>query len=261
VKTKFLCVASAVCAAAIVLMPVRAGAQWRYPYPPPGYYAGRDLTALRLMVTPREASVYVDGYYAGIVDDFDGVFQRLHLPPGEHEIVLYLDGYRTVHQKVYLTPDDTTKLRYTMEKNLAGEASEPPPAPPAAAPPPGQPMPGRPISRPPRRPYPPAYPPPPQSYPPPAPEPPQRYPAEPTPPSGSPSAVGSLVIRVQPAGAEILIDGDQWQGPEGDERLVIQLGEGSHHIEVRKDGYRTFSTDVQIHPGETAPLNVALTPR
>jgi len=119
------------------MWPTDASAQWRYPYPP-GYYAPRDLTAVRLLVTPREAQVYVDGYYAGIVDDYDGVFQRLHLPAGEHEIVLYLDGYRTVHQKVYLTPDDTYKLRYKMEKNLAGETSEPPPTAqgPGEAPPP-----------------------------------------------------------------------------------------------------------------------------
>jgi hypothetical protein len=120
---------------AAAFYPARADAQWRYP----GYYVQRDLTALRLLVKPTDAQVYVDGYYAGIVDDFDGLFQRLHLPAGQHEVVLYLDGYRTVHQKVYLTPDSTYKLRYTMEKNLAGETSEPPPTPPEppAAVPPG----------------------------------------------------------------------------------------------------------------------------
>src|SRR5438552_1906941 len=39
-----------------------------YPY---GYrYAARDAS-VRFDVKPNEASVYVDGYYAGIVDDFD----------------------------------------------------------------------------------------------------------------------------------------------------------------------------------------------
>jgi hypothetical protein len=41
------------------------------------------------MARPEEAAVYVDGFYAGIVDDFDGVFQKLLLPPGDHTIVLY----------------------------------------------------------------------------------------------------------------------------------------------------------------------------
>src|SRR6185436_1225026 len=48
-----------------------------------GGYAGNlssrsfdDDGALRIKVKPREASVYVDGYYAGKVDDFDGLLQK-----------------------------------------------------------------------------------------------------------------------------------------------------------------------------------------
>jgi hypothetical protein len=69
-----------------------------------------------------------------------------------------------------------------------------------------------------------------------------------------------LVIRVQPAGADILIDGDRWSGPDGDERLLLQVSEGTHHIEVRKSGYRSFAADVPIRRGETTPLNVSLPP-
>ena len=62
------------------------------PYPgfgyPPGVY-NDPAVAIRLQVTPRDASVYVDGYAAGVVDDYDGVFQRLRLVPGPHEIVIY----------------------------------------------------------------------------------------------------------------------------------------------------------------------------
>ena len=63
---------------------------------------------MRVLVTPREAAVYVDGFYAGIVDDFNDV-QPLPLPPGAHDIVLYLEGYRTVHQRAYLTPGSTVE--------------------------------------------------------------------------------------------------------------------------------------------------------
>src|SRR5262245_59539001 len=91
-----------------------------YPYPYPFRY--RDPgAAVRLEVKPRETEVYVDGYYAGIVDDFDGVFQRLRVPPGEHEITLYLDGYRTTTQKVYLEPDNTFRIKYDMERLGANE--------------------------------------------------------------------------------------------------------------------------------------------
>jgi len=71
--------------------------QWGYPPPYPYHSYRMDPGAsLRIEVKPQEAEVYVDGYYAGIVDDFDGVFQRLPVTPGEHEIELYLDGYRSV---------------------------------------------------------------------------------------------------------------------------------------------------------------------
>jgi hypothetical protein len=114
--------------------------QWGiYGYPPPYRYYNMDPGAsVRLEVKPKEAEVYVDGYYAGIVDDFDGVFQRLRVTPGEHEIELYLDGYKTVRQKVYLPVNDTFKIRYTMERLSAGEQPEArpqpinPPSPPQA---------------------------------------------------------------------------------------------------------------------------------
>jgi hypothetical protein len=50
-----------------------------------------------LQVIPRETEVFVDGYFAGRVDDFDGRFQRLHIQPGEHELTLCLDGLLLPH--------------------------------------------------------------------------------------------------------------------------------------------------------------------
>ena len=96
-----------------------------YPYP---YFPVYDDSAqVRLLVTPREAAVYVDGYYAGIVDDFDGAMQGLELSPGAHEITVFLEGYKTVHQKLYLTKRKSYKLRYALQPVAPGEASEAPP--------------------------------------------------------------------------------------------------------------------------------------
>src|SRR5262245_34087266 len=106
-----------------------------YGYPPYRAYRLDPGASLRLQVKPKEAEVYVDGYYAGIVDDFDGTFQRLSVTPGEHDIELYLDGYRTVHQKVYATARKTLNMKYAMERLGAGEQPEPRPQPPE--PPPG----------------------------------------------------------------------------------------------------------------------------
>jgi hypothetical protein len=67
-----------------------------------------DWGRLRLKVKPVEATVYVDGYYAGIVDEFDGVFQRLHLDPGPHRLEVRLDGYEPLTFEVLIQPDKTT---------------------------------------------------------------------------------------------------------------------------------------------------------
>ena len=80
-------------------------------------------------MTPKQAEVYVDGFYAGLADEFDGVFKRLHTTPGGHAITLHLEGYRTVTENIYASPDSTFKLRDTMEKLAAGETSEAPPLP------------------------------------------------------------------------------------------------------------------------------------
>ena len=91
------------------------------PYPYARLYYGasdRAPSALRIEVKPVEAEVYVDGYLAGSVDEFDGFFQRLNLAPGAHEVVLYLDGYRTIREKLYLSPGASYKLRRAMDLSL-----------------------------------------------------------------------------------------------------------------------------------------------
>jgi hypothetical protein len=108
--------------------------QIRYPYPGPyrgpyPYGPYRYDAELKLQVSPKEAEVYVDGYFAGVVDEFDGAFQRLHVVPGQHEIVVYLEGYRSIREKLYLGPNSSRKLERTMEKLAAGEPNEPKPEP------------------------------------------------------------------------------------------------------------------------------------
>jgi hypothetical protein len=95
-----------------------------YGYGPPAPPTG----SARLQVYPKDAAVYVDGYRAGRVDDFDGTFQRLNVEPGPHEITLFLPGYRTSTEKIYFAEGSTIKLRQTLEKLGPGETSTPPPA-------------------------------------------------------------------------------------------------------------------------------------
>jgi hypothetical protein len=78
--------------------------------------------------------------------------------------------------------------------------------------------------------------------------------------AGGPSdGFGSLSLRVQPADAEVLIDGEPWRGSLDNGALVLQLGAGTHHVEIRKDGYRSYLTDIPFANGQTRTLNVALT--
>ena len=117
-------------------------------YPPGPYqyrFAGPE-SHLRLVVTPKEASVYVDGYFAGHVDDYDGALQRLHVEAGPHEIVIYLKGHRSMREKLYLSPNATRKVSGTLEPLAAGEPDEaipvpanPPGAPSGGLPPPNDP--------------------------------------------------------------------------------------------------------------------------
>jgi uncharacterized membrane protein len=68
---------------------------------------------------------------------------------------------------------------------------------------------------------------------------------------------GTLSVRVQPADAEIAIDGERWEAPGG-ERMVVQLSAGTHRLEVRKNGYRTYTSTVSVRAGETTTLNISL---
>jgi hypothetical protein len=193
--------------------------------------AASGESAARIQVTPRQTEVYVDGTLAGIVDKFDGFSQRLRLTPGEHVIELYLDGHKPVSQTIRFVPGETYRIRHEMEPLPPGEAAPPRPAPR-----------GNPNGLPPQTPA--------------------AFDALGRPVAGGGNASGlpgsgTIAIRVQPADAVILVDGERWQS-SGD-RLDIQVTPGAHRIDVQKDGYQPFSTGVQVRAGEVSGLNISLT--
>ena len=213
--------------------------QW-YPYPhpgfgsPPGMYHNDGAVALRLQVTPRDASVFVDGYAAGVVDDYDGIFQRLRLVPGPHEIVIYHPSHRTLRQNIYYNPGSTHTIRHTLDRLMPGDIAEPQPVPRAMPAYPG--MPG-------------------------APGMPPGVESGRGPDVGSPDErAGTLALRVQPGDATVLVDGEPWRGPQTQDRIVIQLAEGTHRVRIEKSGFQTFAVDVDVRAGETTSFNVSLLP-
>lgn len=213
----------------------------RYPVPygwyPRYYEPGADL---RIQVTQRQAEVFVDGYYTGTVDDFDGALQRLRVPLGEHEITIYLDGYRPIRQKMLFRPGETYKIQETLQPLASGEPAEP------------RPSPSEPRRQDPRDPQDPQIPERAQR-----PQAPPERPDAIAPDRGERTAFGTLAIRVQPAGAEMLVDGQRWDGPEGD-RLSVEVEEGSHRVEIRKEGFKPYTSIVRVRRGETVQINVSL---
>jgi hypothetical protein len=216
-------------AAILVATPAEAqlGRRW-YPYE----------SSARIQVLPRNTEVYVDGYLAGTVDDFDGIAQRLRLPAGEHIIELYLEGHRTIRELIFFQPGETYRIRHKMEPLLTGEApaARPSPAASAAGAPPAPTRPG------PSAPY-------------------GQGPRDPRDRPVPGQAAGTLAVRVQPGDAVVLIDGERWHSSGADARLHIQVNPGPHRIEVQKDGYQPFSSTVPVRPGETTAVNVSLTPK
>jgi hypothetical protein len=213
-----------------------------YPWWPPVVYPHPRIVFdgradVRLQVTPPQAAVYVDGFYAGVVDDFDGFFQRLPLLPGGHTIALYLEGFRTVTRSVYLSPGSELRIRENLAPLLAGEISEPPtlaaalPAPPA-----GSYIPPRTTAR-----------------------------ATPTAPPASQQAsvqalgFGLLSLRFRPLDAVVTIDGQEWITTAPGE-LALHLAVGLHVVEVRGSGSRVFQAQVEVLEGETTELNIAARP-
>ncbi len=204
------------------------GGYWGYPYwgGGPAYQdVGREAGSVRVLVDPSEARVYVDGYYAGVVDDFDGLFQRLHVAPGRHEITLKLEGYQSHRVKVYVSPDATLKLHYTMQKgtgesfeDLAGNAPE--------ARREGDRGDERSLERQDRD----------QSY----------------------LATGDawLKLDVRPEDASVYVDG-AFRG-NGREASLLPLPPGRHRIEVVRPGYRTIEREVEVAPGETKDVSIEL---
>jgi hypothetical protein len=203
--------------------------QWRR-YAP---YGLRDASAsVRIDAEPREAQVFIDGYYAGRVDQFDGVFQRLRVEPGGRTLTLFLEGYQTEEQHLYLRPGTDQRIRVTLRPLGPGERSIAPA--PATALVPDNERQG-------------------------AVEPAAAAMTSDRQASGLTAVrYGTLALRVQPADAEIVVDGVRWGTGAAGAPVTIRLSEGRHRVEVRRAGQQAYAEDVLIRRDRTLTVNVAL---
>ena len=192
-------------------------------YSGPGYaYVRFNEGALRLRVKPVETDVYVNGYYAGVVNDFDGVFQRLYLPGGDHQITLRLPGYESHTVAVRVRRGEAMDIFHDMRRLAAGQRDAPAPTP-------------RPLPR--EWTEPPAF---------------GEDPASP---------YGILALRTAPPDVQVVVDGEAWAPVAGQQEFVIHLVAGWHQIEVRREGYQPFSMRVEMIEGQTTRLDASLVPR
>ena len=241
-----------------------------------GYYRhynpNEALGAARLQVSPRETEVFVDGYFAGVVDDFDGISQRLRLEPGEHEVTLFLEGHRPLTRRC--CSRSARRSRCSTRWSRSAPASRPRsgrrrapsrrrPRSPATgsrdrasthrrsvgghpAPSDARDVDVEVIGREPNEP---------------------REPREPARRAargrGAPSDERrGRRARCRSGSARGRRGADRWRavGAQSGERLVVALAPGVHRLEVRKGGHETYSGLVRIRPGGATTLNVALAP-
>jgi hypothetical protein len=219
--------------------PYYSSGYYGYGYQP--YYAhryGYDAAgSVRVLVEPNDTRVYVDGYYAGVADDFDGLFQRLRIAPGRHDISLKLDGYRTQTMKVYVPYDQTVKIHYKMVAGTGEDVSQVVGSPADVA----------------------------------------RYDAardrdrreaddadddagyerrDRDRESDQNGERGLVHLDVRPGDASVYVDG-AFRGT-GRELRQLRLTPGRHRVEVVRPGFRTIERDLDVRSGEDANLDIDL---
>jgi hypothetical protein len=102
-----------------------------YGYGDPGYFGGgggggygigqsssssSDTGSVRLKINPKQAQIFIDGYYVGIVDSYDGAFQKLSLDGGGHKVEVKADGYEPLQFDVLVTPGETATYKGEMKR-------------------------------------------------------------------------------------------------------------------------------------------------
>lgn len=204
-----------------------------YPYWYEPVYDARAV--VRLGVFPDDAAVYVDGFYAGLADDFDGASRGLPLPPGSHAVLFHRPGYHSQRHHVYLRPGSRLTVAVALDRLEPGQVAALRPA----------------VLR--------VPPPPPGSY---------RLPvvrwggmitAGPEARSVR-AAIGWLELETLPSSAiVVVIDGEPWW-TSAPGRLVADLAVGTHHVRVAAPGFLAVDLLVEIEAGVKTPASVRLVP-
>jgi len=88
-------------------------AAYGYGVPPASYVSAQPGVAyggVRIEGAPKDAQVFADGYYVGVVEDFDGPVRHLNLQAGSHRIEIRPAGLQPVAFDVNVQPGETMSV-------------------------------------------------------------------------------------------------------------------------------------------------------
>jgi len=78
------------------------------------YYRGN--CSVKLNIKPGSSSVFLDGVYVGMADEFNGHPDRLNVTEGKHTLVFKAKGYKTYKANIQMTNGMTAKITKRLEK-------------------------------------------------------------------------------------------------------------------------------------------------
>jgi hypothetical protein len=204
-----------------------------YPY---GYnyrYSHAGPASVETDVTPRQATVKLDGEDVGEAKDYDGRWDQLGVDPGKHVLEFEADGYQTLRVPIDARPGSHYRIGYRLHKGDGVDPRSESVAPEA--------MPGD------RRP-----------------EADQREDDDAPPMDGAArgdmSGGGFLKMHISPSDAAIYLDGEflatasEVTGMHG----AVPVPEGEHRIEIVRPGFATRKMTIHIESGKSADVSVDL---
>jgi len=190
------------------------------------------MSAVELHVSPRKASVKVDGYDVGQARDFNSSYTPLFLTPGDHTLELAYPEHQVLRLKVHGAAGQALDLRYDLAD---GEGVDPRsetaevgmPAAPAAS-----------------------------------------YDTAATPPAPPLTAArestrvktGSIRLRVEPPDSAVYLDGEFLGMADelGNLHGALAIAAGDHTLEAVRPGYKTQSVTITIAPSGSETVKLTL---
>lgn len=201
------------------------GAYWAWePYGAPGW--GRDVEVagdawIETDVRPKRATVRLDGEEVGVAKDWNGVWDRLPVDPGDHELEFVLDGYMTLQVRL----DARAGRVYHVDRELRrGQGLDP-----------------RSTTQAPRREA-------------------RRSPRGDGPRERERGALGYVRFSIEPEDAAVYLDGS-FLGRASELRRMhgtTALAAGEHEVEVVRPGYRPERRRLRVDGEDVEEVEVVL---